>query len=248
MSDTIVVTAPTLEEALGKVEQEYGIEKDQIQYTIRKDAKSGIFGIIPQRDIEIVVNSSGCERKKTYTKKMVKTSKVTKQSAEEELIPLCELSIQEQEMMRMLVQESMMTIIRFIADDIGIESTIEGTTIYVTIEEKEGVALLRGRDLEVLKAIQYVIYKIVTQRVRCLFSLHIALGNDIVSEETLLITMVNKLIEKVKYTQKTQRTYPLNAQQRALVQSIVEQEPCVAIKKQKSSLDIRPVVLHYVGE
>lgn len=253
MKEAIIITAETLDAALLKVTEEYHIPKESIQYTIRKDAKSGVFGIVPKSNLEIeIVLEEDATTKKIKRKRKEKTHSLETQSTtqviEEELIPLGKLSLSEREVALAIAQEVITKIVFIFSDTASIESRFEENTIYINIEQNEDTKPLIGKDLEILKALQYIVYKIVTQHVRCLFSLHITLGDTIVSEETLLIGMINKLIEKVKTTRKTQRTYPLNREQRTIVQEIIAQETDVVIKKQKVELDVQPLILLYVGD
>lgn len=245
MKSKIIVTAPTLDMALAKASDTYNIPKSQIRYVIRKDAKSGIFSIIPQRDIEIEVILPDVYQDTQYSDECC--TRKGKQIIEEELVPFTELSSSDKETTLAIVQEVIVAIVTTVSTHTPVQTYAQEGCIYIHIEENEDTAILLGKDLEVLKAIQYIVYKIVTQHIRCFFCLHLALGEHVVSEETLLMSMIAKLIEKVKSTYKNQRTYPLNKEQRELVQSMVEQEQYVAIKKQKENLIVQPLTLLYIG-
>ena len=251
MKNKIVVTGQTLDIALMKVAENYNIPKEQIQYTLRKDAKSGVFGIIPPRDaeIEVLLPMPSQHENDTDKKNVAKRDKKSgKQILEEELIPFVELSLSDREIALAMIQEVIATIVTTVSKVASIQTHVEQGSIYIHIEENQDTKVLIGKDLEVLKAIQYLLYKIITQHMRCFFSLHISLGDVLVSEETLLVSMVAKLIEKVKTTHKNQRTYPLNAEQRAIVHNMIEEEPTVGVKKQKSNLPLQPVILIYTGQ
>ena len=245
-----LVTEENLDAALTKASDIYGIPKNQIRYNIRKDAKSGVFGIVPRRDIEIeiLLPAEIAQEHLSYQEREASLSnRRLRQGTEEELIPFAELAPADRETALAIIQEVVVTIVATVSTGTSVQVYVEEGCVYVTIEESKDTKTLVGKELEVLKAIQYIIYKIVTQHVRCFFSLHISIGEYVVSEETLLMSMISKLIEKVKTTYKNQRTYPLNLTQRTLVQTMIENEPYVVLKKQKPNLLVQPVTLMYIG-
>ena len=113
-----------------------------------------------------------------------------------------------------LVSEILLRIMQAFGIEAPYNITLEDQNrLHVAIKKSKKTACLLGEDNEVLRAIQYILYRILTQQSENEILLTITLGEHKVSEETIFEANIRKLCKKVLSTKQPVQTYQLSQEQ-----------------------------------
>ena len=113
-----------------------------------------------------------------------------------------------------LVSETLLRIIKAFGIETPYNITLEDQNrLHIAIRKSKKTACLLGEDNEVLRAIQYILYKILMQQSENEVLLTITLGEHRVSEETIFEANIRKLCKKVLSTRQSVQTYQLTQEQ-----------------------------------
>ncbi len=211
MLNTIEFQGKTVEKALENASIALEIPENEIDYEIITYGSTGIFGLIGIRKaiIKVTVKDFSTEKnQRSSTTKKEETISLTKKNLEKKSF----ISNDQIEIGRAVLQR----IIDSITDDANIE--IAKHSKQIIFEIKGGVSgVLIGKKGQTLEAIQYIVEKIVNKNNNKRIRLLIDVEGYLKKKRENLQRLANKLVAKVKQTNKPVTIGQMNAHDRRIV-------------------------------
>lgn len=243
MRRTVVVEDKTVDDAVEKACEKYGVDKESLKHDVISYGASGIFGIVGFKKAKIKVylpeekDTKDIPLQRTPTKttppqiepKVPEENLVAKQSIPQtDNMGTAPSSPKERnadiEQASQIGESLLMNIINRITDDATIETKAENDTItFQIIGGNAGILI--GKKGQTLEAIQYIIEKAINNKCEIRQEVLIDIEDYMENKISRLEGMAIKTAEKVKKIGKPVSVGQMNSQDRKIVHIALKNDP-----------------------
>jgi len=230
MAPSLEFEATNVEKALTAASTKLKKTKENLKYEIISYGSTGIFGLVGRKKAKIRVTiEEKCGQPKKQTKAIKNQSKkiVTTEIRQKDEIVVDKgdqntTKVNLEDVVDNLKDhiadgvEALKTIVDYISEDAEIRVNLEKGFIYYQVSGGETSRLI-GKRGQTLEAIQYILEKIVNQKLEKRVRVKVDIEDYLKNKEIKLVGMAEKLADKAKKTGKPVSMGQLNAHDRRIV-------------------------------